>query len=79
MKRIAAFMLLTIASLAWSTPANAQNTGALKYAQSEKSSKKAAKDQRKLMKKYAKAQRASAKRANRHTKYRTPSRAGLLH
>jgi hypothetical protein len=79
MKRIAAFMLLIISSIAWVMPAKAQNTGALKYAQTEKSSKKAAKDQRKMMKRYAKAQRASAKRANRHTKYRTPSRASLPH
>ncbi len=75
MKRIAVLTLLVASSVSWPIPAKAQDTGVLKYArQSKKASKRAAKEQRKLWKKYMKAQRQSAKNANRHTKHQAPAR-----
>jgi hypothetical protein len=79
-KRIVVFMLLVGLSGAWSKPVNAQSPGVAEYARgSRKASKKAAKQQqrllkkaskkqRKAMKKYAKAQRKAAKRANRRAR-----------
>jgi hypothetical protein len=71
MKRIAAFLLLAAATIAWSTPAIAQpenrsigenSREARKAAkQQQKTSKKMAKNQRKAAKKYQKQQRKAAK------------------
>ena len=83
MNRFAVFTMLIASSVPWSMPAKAQSTGVAKFArQSNKASKKAAKDQRKTWKQYVKAQRASSKNANRHivkTKSRNPSRASFSH
>jgi hypothetical protein len=80
MNRIAVFTLLVTSSLSWSIPAKAIDTGVAKFArQSQKASKQAAKDQRKLTKQYLKAQRQSVKNANRQTRYRTPAKARLPH
>jgi hypothetical protein len=75
MKPIAVFLLLAAASVAWSTPAQAQRENrsigengreARKASkQYQKASKKAAKKQQKQMKKYQKAQRKAAKRQKR--------------
>jgi hypothetical protein len=75
MKRIATFLLLAAASVAWSIPANAQpenrsigenSREARKAAkQYQKAAKKAAKRQQKQMKKYQKAQHRAAKRQQR--------------
>jgi hypothetical protein len=75
MKRIATFLLLAAASLAWSIPANAQRENrsvgengieAKRAAkQYQKASKKEARKQQKQMKKYQKAQRKAAKRQKR--------------
>ena len=76
MNRIAVFTLLVALSVSWPIPANAQDTGVAEYArQSGKANKKAAKEYRKAQKKYLKAQRKGVKKANRHTRYRTPARA----
>jgi hypothetical protein len=75
MNRIAVFMLLVASTISWSMPIKAQSTGVAKYArQSRKASKSAANEQRKAMKMYVKAQRQSAKKANRQTRY--PTRLG---
>jgi len=76
MQRIAIFLLLAAASVAWSMPANAQpenrsigeNSIEAKRAakQYQKAAKKAAKRQQKQMKKYQKAQRKAAKRQQHH-------------
>jgi hypothetical protein len=78
MKRIAAFILLAAASVAWSIPANAERENtrigengreARKAAkQQQKSVKKNAKRQRKAMKKYQKAQRKAAKQQQHRAK-----------
>jgi hypothetical protein len=75
MKRIAAFLLLATANVAWSLPANAQpenksigeNSREARKAskQYQKAAKKAAKKQQKQMKKYQKAQRKAAKQQQR--------------
>jgi hypothetical protein len=75
MKRIATFLLLAAASVAWAIPADAQRENrsigengreAKKAAkQYQKASKKAARKQQKQMKKYQKAQRKAAKRQKR--------------
>jgi|CZLA01.1.fsa_nt_gi hypothetical protein len=75
MRRIVAFMLLIALSVAYSLPAQAENTAAtaenMRRAkkgakQHEKMLKKMNKKQRKSMKKYEKAQRKAAKKA-RHS------------
>ncbi len=75
MKRIAAFLLLGVLSVAWSIPAVAQRENrsigensreARKAAkQQQKASKKLAKKQRKAAKKYQKAQRKAGKQKRR--------------
>lgn len=75
MKRIAAFLLLAAATVAWSTPAYAERENrsigensreARKAAkQQQKASKKIAKKQRKAMKKYQKQQRKAARQQKR--------------
>jgi hypothetical protein len=75
MKRIPAFVLLFVLSLAWFAPSEAQVfRGPDSARQAEKAAKKqqkasskAAKKQQKAMKKYEKAQRKAAKKAQRRT------------
>lgn len=78
MKRIAVFILLTVLSVAWSMPVEAQNKRVAGYGhQSQKAAQKAAEKQRKeyekaarkrqeTLKKYEKKQRRAAKNANHH-------------
>lgn len=73
MKRIAAFLLLAVVSVAWSVPVYAQpenrsigeNGREARRAakQQQKYAKKTAKRQRKAMKKYLKAQKKATRRA----------------
>jgi hypothetical protein len=80
MKRIAIFMLLVALSVSGSIPVQAQGTGAAEYARrSGKANKKAAKEQRKVWKKYVKARRQEIKKSNRRTRYRTSASGRLPH
>lgn len=73
MKRLVAFVLLAIFSVAWFVPAYAQRISVEENArQSQKAAKKqqkalrkAAKKQRKATKKYEKAQRKATRKANK--------------
>jgi hypothetical protein len=72
MKRIAAFMLLVVLSVAGTMPAYAQRTSVQENSRQsqkaakkqQKASKKTAKQQRKAMKKYTRGQRKAVKKAN---------------
>jgi hypothetical protein len=76
MKRIAAFLLLVVLSVAGSIPVQAQRTSTEENMRrsrqaakkQQKYLKKANKKQRKAMKKYEKAQRKSVKKANHPAK-----------
>jgi len=79
MKRIAAFMLLVVLSVAGLIPAQAQRISPEENArqsrkaakQQQKMLKKSGKKQRKAMKKSRKAQRKAIKKANKNSNHRT--------
>jgi len=80
MSRIAIFTLLFALSVSWSIPVQAQGSGTAEYARrSRKANQKAAKEQRKVWKKYVKARRQEIKKSNRRTRYRTSARGRLPH
>ena len=80
MRRMAVFILLTVLSVAWSMPAEAQSKRVARYGhqsqkaaqkaaeKQQKENEKAARKQQKTIKKYEKKQRRAAKNANHHSR-----------